>query len=76
MSRKEELLEEIQKTEAEIKDAEQKLLRSQSSLLEALLDKIEPPKSDVQYFKTLLSIIRLGREKLQLMQDELDRLAD
>lgn len=69
MEEKEQLLKEIAAAEAEIRDLEQKRLRSQSELFEAILDKTEPNARDVEYFKTLGSIIKLQRAKLQMLTD-------
>ncbi len=74
MSRKEELVRAISAVEEEIKDLEQKRLRSQSSIIEAFVDKTEPNPRDAEYFKTLSSLIRLQREKLQMLSDELKLL--
>ena len=74
MSKKEDLEKEIAVAEEEIKDLEQKRLRSQSAILEAFLEKQEPNKRDADYFKTLTSLINLQREKLQILNDELKRL--
>ncbi|MDE6407869.1 MAG: hypothetical protein K2K50_04620 [Anaeroplasmataceae bacterium] len=66
-----EIKKKIAKAKREIKSLEQKRLRSQGNLLEALVDKKEPSKSDVDYFKTLSSLIRLQRESLHLLEEEL-----
>ncbi|MDE6413937.1 MAG: hypothetical protein K2K48_00825 [Anaeroplasmataceae bacterium] len=71
MADKMEIKKKIAKAKREIKSLEQKRLRSQGNLLEALVDKKEPSKSDVDYFKTLSSLIRLQRESLHLLEEEL-----
>ncbi|MDE6946531.1 MAG: hypothetical protein K2P14_05040 [Anaeroplasmataceae bacterium] len=76
MSKKEDLLKEINIAEAEIEKLEQKRLRSQSSIIEAWIDKEEPQESEKKYFKTLSSLIKLQREKLQMLSDELALLKD
>lgn len=76
MSKKEELLKEIAAAEAEIAELEQKCLRSQSSIMEAMIDKVEPNEQEKQYFKTLSSLIKLQREKLQMLSDELSLMED
>ena len=76
MSKKEDLLKEIAAAEAEIAELEQKRLRSQSSILESMIDKKEPDEREKQYFKTLSSLIRLQREKLQMLSDELSLMGD
>lgn len=50
-------------------------MRSQSAILEAQLDKREPDARDAEYFKALTSLIRLEREKLRMLQAELNALA-
>lgn len=74
MSRKEELKKQIAEIEKEINELEQKRLRSQSVIIEAFIDKVDPPATDAEYFKTLTSIINLQREKLQMLVAELESL--
>lgn len=76
MSKKEELLKEIALAEAEILELEQKRLRSQSSIVESWIDKEEPKEQEKNYFKTLSSLIKLQREKLQMLTDELQFMKD
>ncbi|MDE7264259.1 MAG: hypothetical protein K2N64_06330 [Anaeroplasmataceae bacterium] len=76
MSKKEDLLKEIAEAEAEIEKLEQKRLRSQSSIVEAWIDKEEPKEPEKKYFKTLSSLINLQREKLQMLSDELALMED
>ncbi len=75
MEKAEELKAAIAASEEEIEKLEKKRLRSQSALLEAQLDKREPDARDAEYFKALTSLIRLEREKLRLLQAELNALA-
>ena len=49
-------------------------MRSQSVIIEAFIDKVDPPATDAEYFKTLTSIINLQREKLQMLVAELESL--
>ena len=74
MSRKEELIAEIEKQKDELNELERKRMRSQSDLVEALIDKVEPNETEVKFFKTLSSLIRLEREQLTSLQEELERL--
>lgn len=74
MSRKEELLAEIEKQRTELNELERKRMRSQSDLVEALIDKVEPNATEVKFFKTLSSLIRLEREQLTSLQEEFDQL--
>lgn len=71
MAEKKEIKKKIAKVKREIKSLEQKRLRSQGNLLEAFVDKKEPAKSDIDYFKTLSSLIKLQRETLYLLEEEL-----
>lgn len=76
MSKKKELLEEIAVTKAELADLEQKQMRSQASIVESLIDKEEPKEQEKSYFKTLQSMIKLQREKLQMLTDELQLMKE
>ena len=71
MANKQELSEQIVEAECEIAAMEQKRLRSQAALLEAMLDKREPDPRDAEYFKTISAIIKLEREKLKMLKEEL-----
>ena len=51
-------------------------MRSQASLMESLIDKEEPKEQEKSYFKTLSSLIKLQREKLQMLTDELQLMKD
>lgn len=72
MSTKEDLLKEIATAKAEIVELESKIMRSQTSIIESLIDKEEPKDNEKNYFKTLLSLINLNRQKLQMLSDELE----
>lgn len=74
MEKKAEIEAAIEKQKTELADLEVKRLRSQSDLVEALVDKVEPNETDVKFFKTISSLIRLEREQLQMLQEELDKL--
>lgn len=76
MSKKEDLLKEIAVVKEELAELEQKRLRSQASLMESLIDKEEPKEQEKSYFKTLSSLIKLQREKLQMLTDELQLMKD
>lgn len=73
MTRKE-LLEQIEKQKEELNELEKKRMRSQSDLVEALIDKVEPNATEVKFFKTLSSLIRLEREQLLSLQEQLEQL--
>ena len=74
MQNREELLKAIEASEKEIEAIEQKRLRSQSSILEAYVDKREPDEGDVGYFRVLYGLIKLERERLRTLKDELEML--
>ena len=74
MTRKEELLAEIERQKSELNELERKRMRSQSDLVEALIDKVEPNETEVKFFKTLSSLIRLEREQLTNLQEELEQM--
>ncbi|MDE7263857.1 MAG: hypothetical protein K2N64_04275 [Anaeroplasmataceae bacterium] len=71
MVERKEIKKEIEKIKKEIKILEEKRLRSQGNLLEAYVDQKQPAKSDIDYFKTLSSLIKLQRENLHLLEEEL-----
>ncbi len=74
MSKKRDLKKQIQESEKEIIALEQKRNRSQSSLLEAQLNNETPNASDVEYFKLYSNLIKLERENLRQLNQELDKL--
>lgn len=61
----------ITKIKREIRKLEQNRMRSMADLMEAVVDGAEFNKRDVDFFKTLTSMIRLNREKLQILKDSL-----
>ncbi|MDE7263737.1 MAG: hypothetical protein K2N64_03660 [Anaeroplasmataceae bacterium] len=71
MAEKKDIKKQIAKVKKEIKLLEEKRLRSQGNLLEAYVDQKQPAKSDIDYFKTLSSLIKLQRENLHLLEEEL-----
>lgn len=74
MSRKRDLKKQILESEKEIISLEQKRNRSQSSLLEAQLNNESPNASDVEYFKLYSNLIKLERENLRQLNQELEKL--
>ena len=74
MSKKSELKKAIAESEKEIDELEKKRGRSQSALLEAMLNHTDPKKNDEEYFRTYSSLIELERKKLQSLRDELAAL--
>ena len=71
MSKKSELKNAIIETEQEIEALEQKLFRSQTVLLLALLDGTKPDKTEVDFFKFYASLIEEARKRLLQYNKEL-----
>lgn len=74
MSKKSELKKAIEESEREIAALEQKLTRSQSSLMRAMITGKKPSKEDEHYFNVLSALIDQEREHLHSLQAELDAL--
>lgn len=74
MSRKSELKKAIAASKAEISELESKRIRSQSALLEAILMREQPDDNDAEYFRLYSSLIRVERENLKKLTDELSSL--
>lgn len=53
---------------------ELKRMRSQSALLDAILDKEEPLEVDREYYRVYSALIRQEREKLAALREELAKL--
>lgn len=68
---KEDLKKQIAKLKREIKSLEQKRMRSQASLMLTLVDGAPFNEREVEFFKTLTSMINLNREKLQMLKEAL-----
>lgn len=71
---KEELEKQIAELKKEISDNEQGLMRSLAALMEAIVDESSFKRNDVEFFKTLMAMIRLNRERLQMLNDALNNL--
>ncbi|MDE6293450.1 MAG: hypothetical protein K2L88_02365 [Clostridiales bacterium] len=74
MTLKKELIKSIAVLEEEIKQLEIKRSRSQASLIDALISKIEPEESEVQFFRTFTAEIELKREQLAKLNKKLETL--
>lgn len=74
MSKKSDLKKAIAESEKEIEELEKKRTRSQSALLEALLNHTTPKDTDVEYFKVFTSLIDLERTNLRKLNEELNSL--
>lgn len=72
MSKKRELINAIQDTEQEIEALEQKLFRSQTVLMIALIDGVKPDKTEVDFFKMYASLIESARKRLLQYNKELN----
>ena len=74
MSKKSDLKKAIAESEKEIEELEKKRTRSQSALLEALLNNTTPKETDREYFKVVTSLIELERANLGKLTEELNSL--
>ncbi len=74
MSRKSEIKKAIAESEREIEALEKKRTRSQSALLEALVNNKKPAESDVEYFKVFTQLIEVERDNLRKLSEELKNL--
>ena len=74
MSKKSEIKKAIAESEKEITELEQKRTRSQSALLEALLNNKKPQESDVEYFRVFSQLIEVERQNLRSLKEELKNL--
>lgn len=70
---KEEMQKQIVAFQNELDELENKLLRSMSTLLESVLDKTEPPETEVKFFKTLMSLISMKREMIRTIYYDLNQ---
>ena len=74
MSKKRDLKKAIDASEREIAALEQKLARSQSSLMRAMITGKKASKEDEEYFKVFSALIDKEREHLHQLHAELDAL--
>ncbi len=74
MSKKTTLKKQIEESEQEIEALEKKRVRSQSALLEAYINHSTPADADVEYFRVFTSLIKLERENLRKLNEELEKL--
>ena len=75
MSKKRELKKTIEECSQEIEMLELKRMRSQSALLDAILDKQEPLEVDREYYRVYSGLIKQEREKLAQLREELAKLS-
>ena len=71
---KAELEAQIAELKDEIAENEKGLMRSLAALMEAIVDESSFKRNDVEFFKTLMAMIRLNRERLQILNDALNNL--
>lgn len=74
MSKKSEIKKAISDSEKEILELERKRTRSQSALLEAIINNEKPKPSDVEYFKVFTQLIEVERDNLRKLNEELKNL--
>ena len=74
MSKKKEIEKEIEECELEIKSLEQKLMRSQTSLMESLLDKTEPDPIELEFFRVFSKLVKQQRSRVADLNEELKSL--
>lgn len=71
---KEKLESQIAELKNEIGESEKSLIRSLAALMEALVNEAPFNRNDVEFFKTLMAMIKLNRERLQIFKDALKNL--
>ncbi len=71
MNRKKQLKKEIEASRNEISELESKIIRSQSALMEAIITHTKPDDNDIEYFRLLTSLIKVERENLHKLTEEL-----
>ena len=74
MSKQGEILKKIGECEEEIDSLEKQRMRSQSMLLQALVDGESPNPVDVEYFKTYTQLIEVERANIKKLNKELAKL--
>lgn len=71
MSKKSDLKRAILESEKEIAELEKKCARSQTALLQAILNNTKIDEQDAQYFRVYTSLIEVERENLRKLKEEL-----
>lgn len=74
MSKKSDLKKAILDSEKEIEELEKKRVRSQSALLQSILNESKPNDMDVEYFKVFTSLIEVERANLRKLKQEYENL--
>lgn len=73
MARKSELKKRIEDSEKEIEALEAKLMRSQISVLGAIINNQEPSEVDKEYFRVYSKLIEVERDNLKALRAELEK---
>lgn len=74
MSKKSDLKKAIMDSEKEIAELEKKCGRSQTALLQSILNNTKLNEQDAQYFRIYTSLIEVERENLRKLTEELKNL--
>lgn len=74
MSKKSELKKKIEESEREIEALENKLMRSQISVMGAILENRDPSEIDKEYFRVYSKLIEVERENLKALRKQLEEL--
>ena len=74
MTKKSDIKMEILASEKEIAELEHKCSRSQTALLQSILNNTKLSDQDAQYFRVYTSLIEVERENLRKLNEELKNL--
>lgn len=74
MSKKSDLKRQITDSEREIEALEAKLMRSQISIMGAILKNEDPSEVDKEYFRVYSKLIEVERENLKKLSEQLKQL--
>ena len=74
MSKKSDLKRQIEDSESEIEALEAKLMRSQISIMGAIINNEEPTEADKEYFRVYSKLIEVERDNLKDLYKELNGL--
>lgn len=72
MSKKSELKKKIDESEREIEALEAKLMRSQISIMGAILKNEDPSEADKEYFRIYSKLIEVERDNLKELNKQLN----
>lgn len=73
MASKREIKRQIAESEKEIENLEKKRMRSQSAIMAADINHVEPNPYDIEYFKVYSELIDLERRNLLQLKDTLSK---